>query len=190
MLCPNPNDIGPTELTCRSHRNCLMVTSLNRSDRVFWFGPTKYGILCVMVRFCVEAIYTPPPPLHSWREPLEETYTSNLPVLKENHLLMCWDQDILIQPQESWSLAFPKLLSTQIMFPPNPNLWEIVECWGDYHLKHKSKEFIINTPFVTSWRVVSPILARCHLGASDKIVELNQGVCKGKEIAYIVKIYR
>ena len=46
-----------------------------------------------------------------------------------------------------------------------------------------------NTPFVTSWRVVSPRLARCHLGASDKIVELNQGVCKGKEIAYFVKIY-
>ena len=44
-------------------------------------------------------------------------------------------------------------------------------------MKHKSKEFIINTPFVTSWR------------ASDKIVELNQGVCKGKEIAYFVKIY-
>ena len=56
-------------------------------------------------------------------------------------------------------------------------------------MKHKSKEFITYTPFVTSWRVVSPRLARCHLGASDKIVELNQGVCKGKEIAYFVKIY-
>ena len=54
-------------------------------------------------------------------------------------------------------------------------------------MKHKSKEFIINAPFVTSWRVVSPRLARCHLGASDKIVELNQ---EGKEIAYFVKIYR
>ena len=57
-------------------------------------------------------------------------------------------------------------------------------------MKHKSKEFIINTPFVTSWRVVSPRLDRCHLGASDKIVELNQGVCTGKEIAYFVKIDR
>ena len=56
-------------------------------------------------------------------------------------------------------------------------------------MKHKSKEFIINAPFVTSWRAVSPRLARCHLGASVKIVELNQGVCKGKEIAYFVKIY-
>ena len=56
-------------------------------------------------------------------------------------------------------------------------------------MKHKIKEFIINTPFVTSWRVVSPRLARCHLGASVKIVELNQEVCKGKEVTYFVKIY-
>ncbi len=56
-------------------------------------------------------------------------------------------------------------------------------------MKHKIKEFIINTPFVTSRRVVSPRLARCHLGASDKIMELNQGVRTGKEIAYFVKNY-
>ena len=57
-------------------------------------------------------------------------------------------------------------------------------------MKHKSNEFIIITPSSTFWRVVSPRLVRCHLGASDKIVELNQGVCKGQEIAYFVKIYR
>ena len=56
-------------------------------------------------------------------------------------------------------------------------------------MKHKSKELIINTPSVTFWRVVSPRLVRCLLGAFDKIVELNQEVCKGKEIAYFVKIY-
>ena len=56
-------------------------------------------------------------------------------------------------------------------------------------MKHKSKEFIINPPSITFGRVVSPRLVRCHLGASFKIVELNQGVCKGKEIAYFVKIY-
>ena len=56
-------------------------------------------------------------------------------------------------------------------------------------MKHKSKEFINNTPSITFWRVVSPRLVRCHLGASVKIVELNQGVCTGKEIAYFVKIY-
>ena len=56
-------------------------------------------------------------------------------------------------------------------------------------MKHKIKELIVNTPSVTFWRVVSPRLARCHLGASDKIVELNQGVCKGEKIAYFMKIY-
>ena len=56
-------------------------------------------------------------------------------------------------------------------------------------MKHKSKEFIINTPSITFWRVVSPRLVRCHLGASVKIVKLYQGVCTGKEIAYFVKIY-
>ena len=56
-------------------------------------------------------------------------------------------------------------------------------------MKHKSREFIITTPYITFWRVVSPRLGRCHLGASVKIVELNQGVCMGKEIAYFVKIY-
>ena len=56
-------------------------------------------------------------------------------------------------------------------------------------MKHKSKEFINNTPSITFWRVVSRRLVRCHLGASDKIVELNQGVCTGKEIAYFMKIY-
>ena len=66
---------------------------------------------------------------------------------------------------------------------------EIVECWGDYHLKHKRKEFIINTPSITFWGVVSPRLARCHLGASVKIVEVNQGVCRGKEIGFFMKIY-
>ena len=56
-------------------------------------------------------------------------------------------------------------------------------------MKHKSKEFIINPPSFTFWRVVSPRLVRCHLGASVRIVELNQEVCMGKEIAYFVKIY-
>ena len=56
-------------------------------------------------------------------------------------------------------------------------------------MKHKSKEFIDITEPITFWRVVPPRLVRCHLGASIKIVELNQGVCTGKEIAYFVKIY-
>ena len=124
------------------------------------------------------------------RDPSECAYTSTIHFLREKHLLMCWYQYIPIQPQESWSLGFPSCFPLKSSFHQIQILWERVECWGDYHLKHKSKEFIINTPFITSWRVVSPRLARCHLGASDKIVELNQGVCKGKEIAYFVKIYR
>ena len=32
-------------------------------------------------------------------------------------------------------------------------------------------------------------MVRCYLGASVKIVELNQVVCTGKEIAYFMKIY-
>ena len=28
--------------------------------------------------------------------------------------------------------SLPKLLSTQIFFPPNPNLWERVECWETF----------------------------------------------------------
>ena len=56
-------------------------------------------------------------------------------------------------------------------------------------MKYKSKELIVNTPSITFWRVVSPRLVRCHLGASDNIVKLNQGVCKGMEIAYFVKFY-
>ena len=56
-------------------------------------------------------------------------------------------------------------------------------------MKHKSNNFIINTPSITFWRLVSPRLVRCHLGASVKIVELNQGVCTGKEISYFVNIY-
>ena len=56
-------------------------------------------------------------------------------------------------------------------------------------MKHKSREFIINTPSITFWRVVSPRLVRCHLGGSVKIVELNKEVCKGNEIAYFMKNY-
>ena len=56
-------------------------------------------------------------------------------------------------------------------------------------MNHKSEEFIINTPSITFWRVVSPKLVRCHLGASVKIVQLNQGVCTSKEIVYFMKIY-
>ena len=94
---------------------------------------------------------------------------------------MCWDQDIPILPLESWSLAFPKLLSTQIIFPPNPILWERVECWETiiWSTRARSSSSTHHLLLLGEW---------CHLGASDKIVELNQEVCKGKEIAYFVNI--
>ena len=145
--------------------------------------------MCVTVGFCVEAIYSPPPPSYHRGDPSECAYTSTIHFLRENHLLMCWGQDIPFLPYESWSLAFPSCFPLKSSFHQIQILWERVECWGDYHLKHKSKEFIVNTPYITFWRVVSPRLVRCRLGASDKIVELNQGVCKGKEIAYFMKIY-
>ena len=60
---------------------------------------------------------------------------------------------------------------------------------GRLSFEAQEKGFIINTPSIIFWRVVSPRLVRCHLRAFIKIVVLNQGVCKGKEIAYFVKIY-
>ena len=38
--------------------------------------------MSVTVRFCVEAINTPPPTLHSWREPSEHAYTSSIQFLE------------------------------------------------------------------------------------------------------------
>ena len=62
-------------------------------------------------------LYIPPSTHTSFvRKPSDRAYTSTTHFLWENHLLMCWDQDSPIQPQESWSLAFPKLFSTQIIF--------------------------------------------------------------------------
>jgi len=61
----------------------------DRSHRVHDFGLTELALLCVTVRFCVEAIYTPPPPSPFERDPSERAYTSTTHFLRENHLLMC-----------------------------------------------------------------------------------------------------
>ena len=118
-FCPNPSTSIPPSWPCRSHRK-LERSHFQpyRSDRVSLLGPTEFGRLCVTARFCVEAIYTPPPPSSFERVPSERAYTSTTHFLRENHLLLCWDQHIPILQQESWSLAFPKLLSTQIIFRP------------------------------------------------------------------------
>lgn len=55
----------------------------------YGFGATELGQKCVIVGFCVEAIYTPPPPPSQKREPSERAYTSTTHFLRENHLLMC-----------------------------------------------------------------------------------------------------
>ena len=55
------------------------------------------------------------------------------------HLLMCWDQGIPILPFEPWFLASPSCLPLQ-SFSYQSQIYErVIECWGDYHLKHKSK---------------------------------------------------
>ena len=47
---------------------------------------------------------------------IRKTYTSNLPFLRENYLLMCWGQDIPFQPHKSWSLAFPSCFPLKSSF--------------------------------------------------------------------------
>ena len=54
---------------------------------------------------------------------------------------------------------------------------------------HSGKSKASNLRESKGMRVVSPRLVTRRLGASGKIVELNQEVCKGKEITYFVKIY-
>ena len=74
----------------RSHRVCVIgLTEITLCPNPNEIGPTEFGKLCVTVRFCVEAIYTPPPTLHLWREPSEHAYTSNIHFVRENQLLMC-----------------------------------------------------------------------------------------------------
>ena len=86
----------------------------------------------------------PSTPNFSSREPSKQNYSSTIHFLRENHLLICWDQEIAIQPFETWFLASPSCFPLQ-SFSYSSQIHEIVtECWGDYLLKHKSKEFIIN----------------------------------------------
>ena len=75
--------IGPTEIP-KVH-----IFYTVRCYRDYRFGATELGQKCVTVGFCVEAIYTPPPPPSQKREPSERAYTSTIHFLRENHLLMC-----------------------------------------------------------------------------------------------------
>ena len=137
LLYVSITEIGHTEFMWSvSPRLSYAIALAHRSYRVDHVSPTENSNVHFLIwigltefyhsvspslgicRFCVESIYTTPPTFHSWREPSERAYTCSIHFLRENHLLMCWDQDIPFQPQESWSLAFPRLLSTQIIFPP------------------------------------------------------------------------
>ena len=79
---------------------------------------------------------------------------------------MCRDQDIPILPFESWFLASSSCFPLQPFSYPSQICEREIEVCRDNHLKNKSKEFITNTPSITFWKVVSPRLVRCHLGAS------------------------
>ena len=126
-LCPNPNEIDPTEFTFRSHRKAQRSHfELNRSDRVSWFGLTEFGKLCVTVRFWVEAIYTPSTHSSFMERAIktclhfQHSFSEKEP---PTHVLRPRYSNpttrILIS-------SLPKLLSTQIIFPPEPNLCERV----------------------------------------------------------------
>ena len=82
------------------------------------------GSKLVTVRFLGEGYIYPSTPTYSLREPSEWNTIYTTHFRRENHLLMCWDQDILILPFKPWFLAFLKLLFIQSPLLPNPNLWE------------------------------------------------------------------
>ena len=76
--------IGPTEFAWPT---LCFAYYPNRSDRVYQFGPTEIGKLCVMVIFCVEAIY--PSTSSSFVERAIRTCLHfHHTFLRENHRLM------------------------------------------------------------------------------------------------------
>ena len=84
--------VGPPRfLTFTFWTKSVSPSSSIRSDRV---GSN----VCNGWILCGGYLY-PSTPRPYVREPLERAYTSSLHFLRENHLLMCWDQDIPIQPQ-------------------------------------------------------------------------------------------
>ena len=106
-------------VSIRSHRDRQRSYLLHSSvSPRFLIGATELGQKCVTVGFRVEAIYTPPPPLISWESHQNETTLPLSIFWEENYLLMCWDQEIPILSFEPWFLAYPKLLSTQILLLP------------------------------------------------------------------------
>ena len=138
-IYPNPSTSVPPSWSSRSHRKSLTVTRFTFSARPSFLIRSHRDWKTVSNGWILCGGYIYPSTSSSFvREPSEQTYTSNLLFLRENHLLMCWGQDIPFLPYESWSLAFPKLLSTQIFFPPNPN--PVRESWVLGRLSFEAQE--------------------------------------------------
>ena len=164
---PSATHIGTTENHISVSPRFLKLPHFEQIGTTeFYLGFTELVNNGVAVGFLEMPIYTPPP------HPTRKRSTQNKPTLpiskflRENHLSLCWGQDHPLQPYGSWFLASPSC------FPPNQSILpsqiseRVIECWGDYHLKHKSKEFIVTIASITFWRVVPPRLVRCRLGAS------------------------
>ena len=122
----------PPSCIDRSHRDSKVPHfSANRYHRVVYFGVTKFPLLCVTVGFWLLPIYTPSATSHSWEKHSEHTLHFQIHFLRENHLLMCRDQDIPIQSFETWSLASPNCFPPDQPPLPMHILWESDLCWGD-----------------------------------------------------------
>ena len=127
LLSVSPRWQAPTFDSLRTHRDGIFGPTENPNVHYIWtFGLTEFplrshrdcSIMCVTVGFCVEAIYTPPPPLHSWREPSERTTTPTLHFLRRELPTLVLRSSCSIPT--IWNLIsnLPKLLSTQSFLPP------------------------------------------------------------------------
>ena len=159
----------------RTHRDGIFGPTENPNVHYIWtFGLTEFSLrsdrdwsnVCVTVGFCVEAIYTPPPPLHSWGEPSESTTTSTI------HFLRSEPPTLVLRSSHSiptiWNLisSLPKLLSTQTFLPPQPYQWGELSVGEFITWSTRARSSSSSTPSITFWGVVPPRLVRCRLGAS------------------------
>ena len=171
----------PPKLVCsclcsnRNNRDGIFGPTENPNVHYIWtFGLTEFSLrshrdwsnVCVTVGFCVEAIYTPPPPPHSWGEPSESTTTSTI------HFLRSEPPTLVLRSSHSiptiWNLisSLPKLPSTQIFLPPQPYQWGELSVGEIIIWSTRARSSSSSTTSITFWRVVPPRLVRCRLGAS------------------------
>jgi len=120
----------------RSHRDSKVTVFWSlRYHRDSHIGVTELVTLGVTVRFLGMPIYTPSPPPTRKRSTQNYSILAPSSFLRENHLVLCWGQDLPLQPYGSWFLASPSC------FPPIPSLLpsqiceRVIVCWGVYHLE-------------------------------------------------------